>query len=349
LSLRAAGILHGPSNTAGNPFGLSRAERELGLRSDVAVLEGHPFGYEVDIDLDVSDRTDPDAIKKKKGFLRRAILRYKVFHYAYGGHTFFQTLEDGELRTEIPLLKRLGKKILVTFIGDDARPPSASPFMDWSQEVLEMQEIYQQRRIDLMLAHADRVFYLNPDLREWLPGAEFRPYAAVDPQAIPLRPPEPRAEVVIGHAPSDRTIKGTEYVISAVDGLRDEGLPVRLELIENVPHEEVLPRLMRTDLVVDQLNQGWYGAFAVEAMATGRPALCYVREGREGDNPFGDELGIVRTSRETLRQDLRELVTSPDRRAELGLRGRAFVERHHDPRTIARRNLEGLVRIPGGK
>jgi glycosyltransferase involved in cell wall biosynthesis len=341
-----AGVLHGPSNIAGNPYGLSRAERELGLRSQVVVLEGHAFGYHADVDLEVGQRWDEEAMEKKRKFLRKAMLRHKVFHYSYGGHTFLEAMENGELVTELPMLKRLRRKIIVTFCGDDARPPEASPFVDWAPEVLELQEAYQQKRIDLMMRYADRIFYLNPDLRRYLdPRAEFRPYASVDPRAIRPQPPQPRREMVVAHAPSDRVIKGTQYVIDAVESLRSEGVPIRLEMIEGVPHDEVVPRMLRADVVVDQLNQGWYGAFAVEAMATQRPALAYIDDREPGDNPFGSELGVVPTTRETLRDDLAALVADPGRRAELGARGREFVERHHDPRVIARRNLEGLVRL----
>ena len=318
----------------------------MGLRSDVAVLQSHRFGFDVDIDLDVSDRVDDEAMQTKRRFMARAILRYKVFHYASGGYTYFQTLADDGLHTEMPLLKRLGKKIIVTFVGDDARPPSASPYREWKPEALEGQKQFQERRRELALRYADRIFYLNPDLREWLPRGEFRPYASVDPMKIRMQPAEPRSEVVIGHAPSDREVKGTADVIAAVESLRAEGLPVNLELIENVTNDEVLRRLLRTDLVVDQLNVGWYGAFAVEAMATGRPVLCYIREEADGDNPFGDELPIVRTEKGRLREDLRSLIGDPVRRRELGDRSRTFVERHHEPRAIARRNLEGLIKIP---
>ena len=206
---------------------------------------------------------------------------------------------------------------------------------------------YQRKRVELMMRYADRVFYLNPDLRRYLDErAQFRPYACVDPQAIEPQPPPPREEMVVGHAPSDRTIKGTQYVIDAVESLRSEGVPIRLELIEGVAHDEILPRILRTDVVVDQLNQGWYGAFAVEAMATQRPALAYIDEREPGDNPFGEELAVVRTSRETVRDDLAALASDPERRNELGARGRAFVQAHHDPRLIARRNLEGLLHMP---
>jgi glycosyltransferase involved in cell wall biosynthesis len=197
-----------------------------------------------------------------------------------------------------------------------------------------------------MLRNADRTFYVNPDLRRWLPGAEFRPYASVDPLAIDPPPLPPDDEVVVVHAPSHRGIKGTEHVIAAVESLQADGLPVRLDLVEGVSHEEARARYAGAHLAVDQLNIGWYGVFAVEMMALGRPVVCRIVEDEPGDNPFGADLPIVRSSPETLREDLRALCSDAGRRQELGAASRRFVEASHDPRVVARRALEGVVPLP---
>lgn len=339
-------ILHLPWNIAGNPLGLSRGERELGLRSDVAVLAAHDFGYEADIDLDLGAREDRRAQLKKATFLARAVLRYDVFHFNFG-RTLFHRFEEGRLRTEIPWLKRRGKVVLATFQGDDARPPSANPYGPQDPAYLEMQRTLQPARRELMLENADRVFFVNPDLRRWLPGGEFRPYASVDARRIQPAPPPDREEVVVVHAPSDRGIKGTERVIEVVDSLRAEGLPVRLDLVEGMSHSEAMARFAGADLAVDQLNIGWYGGFAVELMALGRPVICHVHEDEPGDNPFGDRLPIVRADGASLPDALRGLVNDRERRRRLGEESRRFAEAEHDPVRIARANLEGLVELPG--
>ena len=344
---RPARILHLPWNVGGNPLGLSRAERALGFDSDVAVLGGHEFGYEADIDLGLGAREDLVAEARKAAFLLGAARRYDVFHFNFG-RTLIHRLSGERLRTEIPWLKRLGKRVLATFQGDDARPPSQNPFGPQDAEYLDLQRRFQPARRELMLHNADRVFFLNPDLRRWLPGAEFRPYASVDPGAIDVAPPPAREELVVAHAPSDRGIKGTEHVIEAVDSLRAEGVRLRLDLVEGASHDEAMRRFARADLGVDQLNLGWYGGFAVELMAMGRPVLCHISEEEPEDNPFGDELPIVRVTAESLREELRALAADRDLRSRLGADGRSFVERHHDPRRTARANLEGLVPMPAG-
>lgn len=344
--MRPSRILHAPRNIGGNPLGLSRAERELGFRSDVLVLEQHPFGYEADIDLRLGRWPQPAATVKRGIWALRSLAAYDVFHYNFG-QTIYQRLDRrGRLHTELPWLKRMGKRILVTFQGDDVRPPEANPFADYSEEGLALQRRFQQPRRDALLRFADGVFFLNPDLRRWLPGAEFRAYASVDPRAIRPSPLPNRDEIVVAHAPSDRRQKGTERIIAAIRSLRDDGLPIRLTLIEGVSREEALELTRDADLVIDQVNLGWYGGYSVEAMALGRPVLCYIRDDQPGDNPWGEELPIIRTTADTLRDDLRALIRDPERMRRAASQGRAFVELRHDPRRIARQNLDGLVAFP---
>jgi glycosyltransferase involved in cell wall biosynthesis len=196
------------------------------------------------------------------------------------------------------------------------------------------------------LEHADRVFYLNPDLRQWLPGARFLPYASVDPMELEPVPAPEGEELVVAHAPTDRDVKGTAYVVEAVEALRGEKVSIRLDLIEGVTRAQVLERLRAADIVVDQILMGWYGALAVEAMALGRPVLSHIREEEPEDNPFGARLPVVRTTAATLTDDLRALASDRQRRRQLAAAGRSFVEEHHDPRRIARAALVGLVPIP---
>jgi hypothetical protein len=339
-------ILHAPWNVGGNPIGLSRAERELGFRSDVLVLHQHRYGYEADINLDLPERGGRAAMLRRTGFSLRSLLKYDVFHFNFG-ETVFQWFDPrGRLHTELPLLKRLGKRVIATFQGDDARPPDANPYAPSREADLPELELIQSQRRAAMLRYADRVFFLNPDLRQWLPGARFMPYASFDPRSVQPTPLPEHEEMIVAHAPSDRKQKGSDRITEAVEALRGEGVPIRLDLIEGVPREEALERTARADIVVDQINIGWYGGYAVEAMALGRPVLCYIREDEPADNPWGDELPIVRTTAETIRDDLRRLIDDPERRRRAGSEGRSFVERRHDPRVIARQNLEGLVPVP---
>jgi glycosyltransferase involved in cell wall biosynthesis len=132
---------------------------------------------------------------------------------------------------------------------------------------------------------------------------------------------------VILHAPSSRRRKGTEHVIAAC-----EALDVELDIVEGLRHDEARRRYERADIVVDQLHAGWYGIFALEAMALGKPVLSYLRAEavQETERELGVEVPIMPVTRETLRDRLAELAAGADERRRIGALSRAYVERLHD-------------------
>jgi hypothetical protein len=335
-----ARILHAPADIGGHARGLSCAERQLGLHSDVAVFSSQRWGYEADIDLRAGiDVPVPVRMARRAAFLKQAIERYDVFHFNYG-QTLMQLRQLGRVLDELPLLRRRGKKVVVTFQGCDLRPFSEC---FCRRPACVRTSPYRRLAGERALQHADRVLYLNPDLGRWLPGGQFFPYANVDPRAVEPVPSIERDEMVVVHAPTDRSIKGSRHVVEAVELLRSEGLLIRLDLIEGLSYDAVRRRTAAADVVVDQLLIGWYGGFAVEAMALAKPVLCFIRE---EENPFGAALPIVNATPTTLVDRLREMASAPARRREVGMAGRRFVEREHDPRKLARLALKGLAELP---
>jgi glycosyltransferase involved in cell wall biosynthesis len=337
-------ILHTPTNTGGHPIGLSLAERELGYASEVVTFDPNHFAFAVDRSLHREGarpwRTTPDRLR----FLAEAVRRYDIFHFNFGS-TILPIWGHPIALDELPLLRRLGKTVIATFQGDDARPPShwsaPPPAEQWRG--IELRRSHARERLR---RYAHRVYYLNPDIRHWLPGASFCAYASFDPRGVVPVPPRDEGPLTVVHAPSHRGTKGTEEILAAVRQVCAQDDSITLDLVENASREETLARVAAADIAIDQVKVGWYGGFAVEAMALGKPTLCYIQDEAPGDNPFGDELPLVRTTAGTLARDLRRLLDDREARQRAGAEGRAFVERRHDPRAIARRVLDGLVELP---
>ena len=127
-------------------------------------------------------------------------------------------------------------------------------------------------------------------------------------------------------------------------------LPVELEIVEGVPHDEARERYARADIVVDQLNAGWHGVFALEAMALGKPVVAHlkpdvVERSAEG---FGVRVPIVPATKDTLADALRPLVEDAALRRELGAASRAYVEQVHDIDRVADRLIDIYARSVGG-
>src|SRR5829696_5534209 len=179
------------------------------------------------------------------------------------------------------------------------------------------------------------------DALRWVPEAEMIP-PGLDLRPFTPVPPSDRERPVVVHAPSNRAKKGTEHVIAAC-----EQLPVELDIVEGVPHEEARERYARADIAVDQLNAGWHGIFALEAMALGKPVLCHLKSDvvEQAERHYGTNVPLVPTTKETLAQDLAPLVSSPSRRREIGAASRAYVEQVHDVDAIADRLLDLYARL----
>ena len=346
-------VLHVPTAVGGHPGGLARAERELGLDSVAVSLFRPDFGHPADR---VLGRPGDGAARRalQRGRLLLRMCSVDVVHYNFGEpllpipHGTAGLLAAVERRLalrDVTLLRTLGKRIVVTFQGDDARQAIVGGLLVQATPERYTPELDAARRrtIAAFDRNADAIFFLNPDLAAVLPErAAFLPYASVDPLEWEVHPESSDGPPLVVHAPSDPRVKGTDQIMAAVARLRADGVPLRFELVQGVDREVVRSALERSAVVVDQLNAGWYGGLAVEAMALGKPVVAALDQLGLPCVPAGlrRDLPVVDASADTLADRLRALLASAEERRRLGLAGRAFVEQWHDPRAVARTVIE---------
>jgi glycosyltransferase involved in cell wall biosynthesis len=151
----------------------------------------------------------------------------------------------------------------------------------------------------------------------------------------------------LGHAPTNRAVKGTSYLLAAVERLKREGFIFDFTLIEGVSNREAVFAYKSLDVLIDQLFAGWYGGVAVEAMALGKPVVCYIRESDMQFVPGAmvSELPVIRAEPSTIYEVLKAILLMP--RVELlsiAKRSREYVERWHNPAVIAQRVRQDLDR-----
>ena len=165
---------------------------------------------------------------------------------------------------------------------------------------------------------------LTLDLDEWKPSVRNNPSNGTgDP-------------VVIVHAPNHRGFKGTEFIIDAVEALREEGLNVELLLLEGIQNNQVREALSnKADILVEQVVFAGHGLNALEGMASGIATVSNL-EADEIMQPFRrwsyfDECPIVSAAPENLRDVLRILITQPKLRSKLGQSGRKYTEKYFSP------------------
>jgi len=363
-------VLHAPELVGGHAGLLAQMERELGLHSICVSFWGHPFGYRCDEVLWTHRHTVTANEVKRLGLFLRAIRDFDVIHFNFGMPILPKRLDSTAYSAsrarglwrytynlyaslvefmDLPLLKRLGKAIFVTYQGDDARQGSYCRAHFRVSPVGEVDDTYytaesdarKQREISTFDRYADGIYALNPDLLHVLPPrARYLPYAHIDlGEWTPAVPLGQTTRPLVVHAPSHRGIKGTRFVLDAVSRLRAEGAAFDFVLIEGMKNEEARRIYEKADILIDQLLVGWYGGIAVEFMALGKAVICYIRE---DDLQFiapemRSQLPIIRAEPGTVYNVLREqLAGGRERLAATGILGRAYVERWHDPRKIAR-------------
>jgi hypothetical protein len=256
-------------------------------------------------------------------------------------NSFVSVLELNDLR----LLKWIGKGIVMTYQGDDARQGDflrsrfkISPADESGYYTPESDRMNRQRiaRVDQW---ADAIFAVNPDLLHVLPArARFLAYAHLDIAAIRPAPQSSHSVPVVVHAPSHRGVKGTRFILDAVRRLKSEGVRLEFVMVEGVAHTEAMKLYANADLLVDQLLVGWYGGLAVELMALAKPVVAYIREEDMHFVPkvMREQLPVVNATPQSVYQVLRDLLTSRRHQLrELGERGRKYVETWHDPVRVA--------------
>ena len=357
-------VLHGTYEVAGQGMMLARALRDLGCESDSLAYRVDWDGRrpELIVDLD-RHRTGLGRLVGMAGAFARWAGHYDVFHFHFGTSFFYvhPREQPQALRGhwDLPLLKRMGKRIVFHFHGCEIRNRELMRARHRLATCTECNPFchpwHQQWLAEQAARYADRVFFSTLDLAESVPSGVQLPLAieaerwkrAAREFALPDAGHRDgvHAPVVIAHAPTHRLIKGTAYVEAAARELRDEGLNVELRLIEKRPWATMPEFLAGCDILVDQLMMGWYGLLAIEGMAMGRTVIAYLRE------DFSAQLkGCPVESAEpgTLTDLLRELVRDPARRAMLGVAGQRYVDHHHDLPVVGARLLAEYRAILGG-
>ena len=302
-------VTHCPVNTAGVPWQNVQALRRRGVDARLVVFERGKLHPEADWCLD----------RPASGLLRRQAVQWRamakllpvtdIFHFYFG-----LTLVPKSV--QFHLLRAARKKSLYHYLGTDIRGKTPE------------QLAFGKR--------ADAEIIGSYDAIRWVPDAHVLP-VGVDLTPFTPVPPSDRARPLVVHAPSSRSKKGTEHVIAAC-----EQLPVELRLVEGLRHDEAKKLYAEADIVVDQLYAGWYGLFAIESMALGKPVVTFLHDEavRRSAEAFGVKVPIVSATPETLVQQLRPLVESPELRRRLGAEGRAYVERVHDVERMTDRLLD---------
>lgn len=264
-------------------------------------------------------------------FALRSIFRYDTFHFFWGISLLDFWIFTG---LDLPLLKLLGKKIVVHFRGTDLVDINYYSYLNAKARGENIPEPPKSRsdqlnRLAQWRKYADHLLVSTPDLLEIVPEAKLVPQVLNVEEFEKYVNENSNKVFRLGHAPTRRNTKGTELIITAVKNLQLEGHSIELDLIEGVTPENVFLRFSQCDAGIDQLLLGWYGKVSIELMAMGKPVLCFIDKKFLNVMP---SIPIINVDKQNLSQQLVSLITWRNVDRE---KLRTFVIKNHNVDTVA--------------
>ena len=298
--------LNNPAQVATN---LVNAQRSLGIESSLVVTSTK--GWHSNFDHNLSDIDT----KQVKGKLTVGKKLYDLIKECDILHYHGQAVSEG-YRDLVMWSGIMSKPVVLHHHGSEIRNKQYPKFAS---------NLVKHRYVS------------TPDLLEFVPDAEWLPNPA---NLDNLRYLEPDIEgpLKILHAPTNRQVKNTEAVLSAISNLEEEGLDIQFTLVEDSQHSELLEQISSHDLIIDWLNPefGIYGVFSIESMASGRAVICSLTDSLYDKY----NLPIVSIQPDNLASKIIEFYNNRKLLVEVGKAGHDFVQKYHNPVESAKKVIK---------
>lgn len=332
-------ILHLPAEIAGQLSIAAYAQKAKGYEA-FALSAPHVFDYPYPVDIALPKRGNRWLIAMDRvGAFFKTAGKFDIYHY-YFARSLLPWMLD--VRYE----KWRGKRVVAEFFGSDVRLPDIeSKRNSYYVNSYHESEVINRKRLQtwaditegevIFLDHTFNIF-LEPYFDKiHLVGQRvdcfrYEPNYPSSNSGSPVR---------VMHAPSQQAFKGTIHIEKAVENLRLKGLKFEYIRVTGLSNSDAMALYKTADLVVDQLCGGAHGVFACEAMALGKPVICYILPELVSGYPEG--FPVINANPDTIESVLEDWIQSPERLHERGKKSRDYALRVHDVRKIA----DDLIKI----
>ena len=337
-------VLHLPANIASQASITIRALRDIGVDARGIIINADKIQDQAGLK---NFRIDSRKKYPFQSALQTLICLpelFKAIHWSDIVHWHYDT-QILPFKLDLKYITRKKKPGVVEFWGSEIRDPvlasSDNPFMASYYQANPKEAALSSQR-----SRATQKRFSTYGFSCLVPGLELTPY--IDRKYFPQifntrarlilsefdpRYPSPNnAQPLIVHVPSRQQIKGTDHVLAVIERLKQK-YSFRFTLIHNTEHTQTLRLIQDCDIMIDQMNIGDHGVAALEAMALGKPTVCYIKPSLIDRYPPG--FPIVNASVETLEDTLADLLSNSGLRYEIGQKSRVYVETYHDAHKIA--------------
>lgn len=275
--------------------------------------------------------------------LKKWIIWADVIQYVWG-----PAFKNGK---DLRWAKKMNKPIFIEWVGSDLRDPDILSVINrYYKSVFNNGYEYQKfensdykKVVQHLFSEAAAKPMVGAEMSLFLDRILFPEYITLMQRLdlnefLPHYPDSEKIKPLIIHSPSAKVAKGSNIILEAIEGLKKE-MDFDFILLNNISREEVLTIMKKADIFLDQVIIGGYGMAATEALAFGKPVLCYLMpELFEAGMP--KECPIVNTNPDNLKEQLIKLISNPQLRHDIGRQGREYVEKYHDADKIANQLID---------
>jgi hypothetical protein len=330
-------VLHLPVNIASQISVTVKALQEAGIQARGFVVSDSLIQSKESVELQIIDLRN--RFTKFTSYVRimPKVIRYiqwaDIIHWHFGETALPRYLD-------LFWAKMWCKPGIVEFWGSDIRIAEIEakdnpyysevykkkeyPYSDSYDNSWKRQSVFVRAGCEFLIACHSLEPYIFP---EFMPKVHFVRQRINSEDFEPSYPDPGRHHPLVVHSPSNPMVKGTSAILSTVHALRAE-INFNFHLITGMDHNRALRAISEADIFIDQLILGGHGLAALEAMALGKPVICYIKPSMVDHYP--DDLPIVNANMHNLPEILSELLNDPQRRYQLGCMGRRYVEKYHN-------------------
>jgi hypothetical protein len=330
-------VLHLPVNIASFASHTVRGLRQIGVDARGLVFVNAPVQSEEALQVIVL------ASRLRKHYVMGQGIRWLYQYLKWAAwadviHWYFGALAL-PWGLDLRYLKLLRKPGVVEWLGSDIRIPEiasednpyyAAAFSngyEYRSESHQKSWQLQQRFGKAGFGSVASVGMLPYVHNEFFSQAYMMPQRLILSDYLPTYPDPHTTRPLLVHSSTASVTKGTSAVLKAIDQLKSQYF-FQFQLIQGVSRDEALQIVQKADIFIDQFVLGDHGMAALEAMAFGKPVLCYIKPSMIDRYP--SDCPIINANQGNLTRVIEPLLKDGHLRHEIGRRSRIYVEKHHD-------------------
>lgn len=318
-------VMQGTIEIANQMNTLSDALSKIGVYSKTLNYYPYYLNYQSDYEWSLLGfRSSPLLNQQQKKLAEQFLPQFDLFHFHFGTSMTFDY-------SDLPLYIKYEKPVIMQHWGSDIRLLSKA----MENNPYSLVKNQNENQIHYMLTSlSDSIKHcIVPDMELYQYVKDYYENVFVIPSMInldsyvPIKRNQRSQKPLIVHAPTSPYIKGTQYILKAIDTLKKQ-YHFDFRLIQGMSHQEAMKIYQEADLIIDQLHIGSYGLLAVEAMAMGKPVICWISDFMKENYP--NDLPIISANPDTITKVLESILKNQDQLQEIGIKGRKYAEAYHD-------------------